>query len=141
MTRPAMPGDLQSVLDIAAAGFTLDRFGPAWLVRRVSLSGVSLMVDDAGAGLVRGFILASLYDTGFRVDYIAVGPEYRRQGVGRRLLAAVRGPASAWVRSENAASRGLFAAAGWELAVPPRTRKGDWCYFALPGSARRRRPG
>lgn len=137
--RAARPADLLAVLGICHDAFA-GADGPiraSWLVRRLADPGTRLLVDDAGAGLVRGFLLEVRYAAGARVRLVAVGDAYRRQGVGRRLLACVRGPASAWVRSENRASRAMFAAAGWAEAVAPRRRKGDWAYFVLD----RPRPG
>jgi GNAT superfamily N-acetyltransferase len=129
--RPARPADILPVLQIAQDAFQGQDgpIGASWLCRRLADPGTRLVVDDAGVGLVRGFILLVRYAAGTRVRLVAVGQNYRRQGVGGRLLSVVRGPASAWVRSENAASRGLFSGAGWEEAIAPRRRKGDWAYY------------
>ncbi len=132
--RAAQPCDLRAVLDIAKAGFgPQDRFGPGWLVDTLAEPGTRLLVESPGAGVVRGFLLVQRYPTGAVVRYVAVGPVYRQQGVGRRLLARVRGPATAWVRSANLASQGLFRSAGWRTAIAPRRRRGDWAFFVQGG--------
>lgn len=129
MIRRAGIHDLKSALSICRECFDADRFGPARLLDWLA-AGAVLTVDDAGAGLLRGFVLAERRPAGRWLRYIAVARAFRRRGVGSALLASVRGPAFAWVRAENAASRGMFGAAGWTLAHDPRTRRaGDWCYF------------
>ncbi len=128
--RAAKPCDLAAVLAVARDGFrSPDLFGPRWLVDTLARPGTSLLVESPGAGVVRGFLLTERYPTGTVVRYVAVGQCYRCQGVGRRLLARVNGPGSAWVRSENAASRALFASAGWRPEIAPRKRRGEWFYF------------
>lgn len=132
MIRVAVPGDLAAVLSIASAGFSaVDRIGPAWLVRMLARPGTVLFVDKLGPDCVRGFVLVEAFQGGQLVRLIAVSPSHRRQGVGRGLLAklSARVEAGAWVRVENAASRGMFDAAGWTGATRPSRRKGEWVYF------------
>lgn len=105
--------------------------GAAWWVRILARPGTSLLVDSPGVDCVRGFVLVESYPTGRVCRLIATDPTYRRQGVGRRLLATIDAPASAWVRAENTGSRGLFAASGWRQVIDPpaRRRAGSWVYF------------
>jgi GNAT superfamily N-acetyltransferase len=129
--RNARPSDLADVLSICKVSFArADRFGPRWLVNALA-DGATLRIDDGGASLVRGFALIQQRPAGVNwLRYVAVAADSRRRGVGRRLLAAVRGPAYAWVRCENAASRAMFAAAGWEAGiVPDGRRRGEWVRF------------
>jgi ribosomal protein S18 acetylase RimI-like enzyme len=128
--RAAKPCDLAAVLAVAREGFTgPELFGPRWLCDTLANPGTAMLVESPGANVVRGFLLTERYLTGTVVRYIAVGACYRKQGVGRRLLARVNGPASAWVRAENIASRSLFTASGWRSEIAPRQRRGEWCYF------------
>ena len=133
MIRPAQVCDLDDVLRISRAGFLAreDRFGAGWLVSVLALPGTRLWVESPGVGVIRGYLLTESYQTGTLARLVAVDPDYQRQGVGRRLLAMVAAPGSAWVRTENVASRGLFTAAGWEMAndPPKRRRAGSWVYF------------
>jgi ribosomal protein S18 acetylase RimI-like enzyme len=134
--RASKPVDLLAVLEIASEGFapgTKVR-SVKWLVNYLSRPGVQLKVDDAGAGLLRGFLLTETRSTGTTVEVIAVGEQFRKQGVGKRLLATVRPEAAAWVRSENTASQGLFLRNGWAVSIPPKKKRGCWVYFKLSKS-------
>lgn len=136
--RRATPGDLAAVLRIADGGFFGDDpFEAKWLIDKLAEPGTVLQVDDAGVGCVRGFLLTQKYAAGTVIRIIAVDPQFRRQGVGTGMLARVKGKAGAWVRVENAASRGMFERAGWVQSVPlwreafkPADHSGDWVYFA-----------
>jgi ribosomal protein S18 acetylase RimI-like enzyme len=132
--RPALPGDLDAVLRIGATSFAhdADRFGATWLVRRLARPGTELFVDSPGAGIVRGFLLVERYATGTVVKLVATDPQFRQQGVARRLLATVRGPAATWIRTENAPSRATFEAGGWVQTAPPKARSGEWTFYTLP---------
>ena len=138
--RRAVPSDLSAVLRIGAGGFVGDDpFDAQWLVDKLAEPGTQLVVDDAGANLIRGFLVIQRYTSGTVVRLIAVDPQFRRQGVGKRLLARVKGPAGAAVREENAPSRAMFEKAGWEQTVkewveeskPSEAHSGNWVYYAL----------
>jgi ribosomal protein S18 acetylase RimI-like enzyme len=129
MIRDAVPSDLAAVLAIGAAGFApTDRPGPGWLVKKLAQPGRRLLVDTIGPGVIRGFLLTESHPTGTVARIVAVAPEFRRQGIGRGLLATIDGPGLAWVRTRNTASQALFTAAGWTLATPPRPRRA-WLHF------------
>lgn len=134
--RAAKPCDLAGVLAIAAEGFEAadDRLTPGWLVRTLARPGTALRVDSPGAGIVRGFLLAERYPTGVLARIVAVGAAFRRQGVGRRLLETIRGPASAWVRWENTPSQLLFESVGFVACNPPRKRRGEWLFMTRAAS-------
>lgn len=122
MIRLATPADLIMVLRICRQGFAGDdRFGALWFLKKVAEPGTVLQVDDAGLGAIRGFLLTQAIEQGTLVRMIGVERGYQRQGVGTGLLATVTGPAGAWVRDENVASRTLFTRAGFRTAVPEWT--------------------
>lgn len=84
-----------------------------------------------------GFVLARVAADEAEILTLAVAPAARRRGLGRRLteaaaeLAAAQGAASLFleVAEDNAAGRGLYAAAGF---VEAGRRPG---YYARPGTA------
>lgn len=135
--RTAVPGDLTAVMRIARQGFTGDdRFGTVWLIKKLAEPGTRLMVDDPGCGVIRGFLLTQTYDLGCIVRLIATEKGFRGQGVALGLAKTVTGPAGAWVRVENTASRKTFEKAGWTLAVEgwaeakrPEKHSGDWVFY------------
>lgn len=130
--RAAVPADLKAVVEIGRACFTEreDRFGAAWLLSYLAQPGTALLVEDAAITQVRGFLLTEHYGGTTVVRTVAVHPEARREGIGRLLLASVSAPAWTWIRTENAASRGLFEAMGWREVDPPRKRVA-WTYYRL----------
>ena len=137
MLRRADVADLTAIMRIARKGFTGDdRFGLVYLVKLLAMPGTECWVEDAGVGVVRGFILIQKFAAGTIVRLIATDPGCRKQGVGKTLLSVVKAPAGAWVRVENEASRTLFARDGWTVSVPtwaepkrPTKHTGDWVFF------------
>jgi len=130
--RRATAGDLAAVLRIAREAFDrVDRPNAAWLVRESAVPGTELLVDDAGAGLVRGFVMIRTWPAGSLVRLVATDPNYRRQGVGRGLLARAVAPCGAWVREANAASRAMFAASGFADEGTRVAKDGGWIYYHL----------
>lgn len=133
MIRAAIPADLAAVVRIAKVSFTgEDAFGPGWLLKSLEYSGVTLVVEDASAGVIRGFMMLGAHPLGTIVRLIAVDTEYRGQGVGKALLASVQSPAFAWVRDENTASLNLFKSMLWKETEPVSGRKRrNWRYLSL----------
>lgn len=133
MIRAAIPADLAAVVRIAKACFTgEDAFGPGWLLKLLEYPGTVVYVDDASAGVIRGFMVLMTHPLGTIVRLIAVDTEYRGQGVGKALLASVQSPAFAWVRDENTASLNLFKAMLWNETEPVSGRKRrNWRYLSL----------
>lgn len=138
MIRTAVPADLTAVMRIARQGFTGDdRFGTVWLVKLLAYPGTVLYVDDAGVGVIRGFMVVQSYAAGDIVRLIATDKGFRQQGVGRALLDVLpRKPVGAWIRSENTGSQALFAGAGftvgapkWTEAAKPERHTGDWIFY------------
>ncbi len=123
MIREAKPQDLREVIRICSASFNRkERFDAAWLVE-ILAEEATLYVDDAGIGVLRGFMILKKVTYGTCVRFIAVAPEFRKQGVGKGLLAIVDGPAYAWVREENKASQAMFESSGWFVSYTSATDK------------------
>lgn len=131
MIRPAIPADLASVIRISKASFTgEDAFGPGWFLKLLETPGTQLLVDDASAGVIRGYVVLCSHPLGTIVRLVATAPEFRGHGAGKALLAGTPSPAFTWVRTDNTASLNLFKSMGWGEAEPPRKRR-DWRYLSL----------
>lgn len=141
MIREAVPADLVSIMRIARQGFTGDdRFGTVWFIKKLAEPGTECWVEDAGVGVIRGFIVLQKYAAGTIVRLIGTDKGCRRSGVASALLHETvthkDAQAGAWVRVENTASRGTFERAGWKISVPtwaepkkPVTHTGDWVFY------------
>ena len=90
---------------------------------RSALNGYDHLTAELCGGEVRGFALLRCFDDAELIR-IAVSPEHRRRGIGRRLLSELieetgrRGIHDIFleVRSGNAAAIGLYRSAGFENA-------------------------
>lgn len=138
--RAAKPCDLEAVLRISREAFKEpeDRFGrqgASWWLHTLAQPGTRLRVETPGPGLIRGYLLLVRYLSGDLVRLIAVDKTYGGQGIGKRLLATITASTSAWVRANNAPSRGLFESAGWTLASAPTKirRRGSWVFYVNSG--------
>lgn len=131
MIRPAQVSDLAQVLSITKASAPWIDFTPGWLVKQLATPGMTLQVEDAGGGIVRGYMMTAQKEQGLFVELIATSPFHRGKGVGKALLAGVFAPAFTYIAQENTASRGLFESCGWRLTEPPR-KKSDYVYYHLP---------
>lgn len=139
MIRDAVPADLTAVMRIARQGFHGDdRFGVVWLIKVLAQPGTRMVVEDAGVGVIRGFLLTQTYAAGTMVRLIAVDPGARNQGIAKTLLSSLPDhQCGAWIRRENEASQRTFAAAGfkvatatWSEAKKPERHTGDWVFYA-----------
>ena len=118
--RAARVGDVPAVSRIERASFS-DPWTPASFAGLVSETGVLFNVADAG-GRVVGYTVVWTAADEAELANIAVDPDVRGQGVGRRLLdqamaaARARGAAVMFleVRESNAAARALYAQRGFE---------------------------
>ncbi|UOQ61345.1 ribosomal protein S18-alanine N-acetyltransferase [Leucobacter rhizosphaerae] len=132
--RPATLDDLDAVWEIEHAVFT----GEAWsrdLVRE-ELSAdhrcYLVLVDDAGA--VRGYGGLLAVGTEGDIQTIALTPETRGVGAGRRLMVALiaearsRGVREIFleVRADNPVAQGLYTSLGFvEIGIRPRYYQPD----------------
>lgn len=137
--------DIDKLMAVMEVGFD-PHYREAWTRRQVEDSlalptGYALLVDADGnfpppAAQAAGFVLARMVADEVELLLIAVRPEMRRQGVGRRLLelfiadAAAKGAARVFLemRSDNDAES-LYRAMGFE---PIGRRKGY--YRTLSGT-------
>ncbi|HEX6660575.1 MAG TPA: ribosomal protein S18-alanine N-acetyltransferase [Sphingomicrobium sp.] len=83
-------GDLDAVMEIMEAAFGA-QFGEAWTRSQCAgilpMAGVSLILADNGeTGSPVGFSLFRSVANESELLLLAVSPEHRRQGIGRRLL-------------------------------------------------------
>lgn len=117
------PGDA-AVLDNVAPEVFDNPIDPRWTAEFLADSRHHLAVALSG-GQVVGMASALHYvhpdkPPELWINEVGVAPTHHRQGIGRRLLAALfergreRGCRAAWVGTEedNEAARGLYAAAG-----------------------------
>lgn len=82
--------DLDAVMEIMEAAFG-NQYGEAWTRSQCAgilpMAGVSLMLaDDGGSGSAVGFSLFRSVANESELLLLAVAPDHRRRGVGRRLL-------------------------------------------------------
>lgn len=141
MIRKAVPADLVSIMRIARQGFVGDdRFGTVWFIKKLAEPGTECWVEDAGVGVIRGFIVLQEYPLGTIVRLIGTDKGCRRSGVASALIRETVSKdtlTGAWVRAENVASRGTFERAGWKISVtswaeskkPAAVHSGNWVFF------------
>jgi ribosomal-protein-alanine N-acetyltransferase len=119
LVRPARQEDLARVAAIESEVFT-DAWSEQMLRRALSRGDPFLVVEGREAGPV-GYALAVSAGGEGEILNIAIGPGYRRSGLGRRLLAALMnelrmgGVARVFleVRASNQAAIHLYQAAGF----------------------------
>ncbi|MGH1563564.1 ribosomal protein S18-alanine N-acetyltransferase [Mumia sp. DW29H23] len=120
MIRPGSPGDVDALASLEDAAFGADAWSPTQVAGELDgpTRHVVVAEDD---GVVVGY--ASLMVVGDTADVarIAVVPQQRRTGVGRRLLSALLGESERRgaervlleVASDNVAAIGLYEAGGF----------------------------
>ena len=81
--------DLDAVTEVMSDAFD-ERFGEAWTRSQCAgilpMPGVQLVLARDGAGGLAGFSLFRTIADEAELLLLAVAPDYRRQGIGRRLL-------------------------------------------------------
>jgi ribosomal protein S18 acetylase RimI-like enzyme len=127
--RPIGPQDCAAVREVwEAAGLSTRPTGrdaePEFLGQLAHFPTTYLLAEHEGR--VIGVILGTHDQRRGWINRLAVRPEYRRRGVGRRLIEACEqalfvqgiGIIAALVEEENAASAKFFADAGYVTDVP-----------------------
>lgn len=123
--RAMLPADLEQVLALAA-GLKEAPHWPrtTWLAAldpRCSPRRVALVGAEPQTGVVTGFLVASLLPPQAELEAIAVAGAAQRQGVGRRLFAALTAElklaevGEVWleVRASNHAALGFYRSLGF----------------------------
>ncbi len=143
MLRPATPDDLDIILELERETFPETAFSRATFLYYIDSdsSSVRVLEDD---GILAGYVVYSVRQqaAAVYVDSIAVRPDYRRQGLGRRMMAEVREAAAArnaqfvqlHVRESNCCAIHFYRALGFERAgrAPYYYRDGeDACIMRL----------
>jgi [ribosomal protein S18]-alanine N-acetyltransferase len=126
--RPATAADLSAIQTIERASFG-DPWSRAAFAQALEASEVALVVAEADAGLVVGFVVVRAAADEAEILNVAVAPTARRGGVGRALVrhalahAAAAGAFSVFleVRPSNAAALTLYRSHGFvEVGRRPR---------------------
>jgi ribosomal protein S18 acetylase RimI-like enzyme/predicted double-glycine peptidase len=121
--RSAEPDDLESLVALEEAAFVQDRISRRQLRHLLTRANARVLLAEAPTGEVLGdaVILFSRATATARLYSVAVHPDARGQGVGRRLLEEAETVSwereRAWIRAEirkdNVASIGLFESQGY----------------------------
>ena len=120
--RPATRADLPALAVLERGAFS-DPWTEAQLREALGWPGAVALVAENAAGLT-GYVLGRVVVDQAEILSLATAVAYRRQGVGRSLLAAAmaamieRGAGSAWleVRVSNHPARAMYQAAGFVAA-------------------------
>ena len=112
LIRPGQPGDLPEIAAIQATSPQAANWPPE------SYLQYGLSVADAD-GRVAGFLAWRTVAEGeFEILNVAVGPAFRRRGVGRALVESLQERLSGVVyqelRASNDAARGLYKSLGFQ---------------------------
>lgn len=128
--RRANPDDTATILAVQRTSPEAALWEAADYVRALrEAPTVCLLAEDLAAGRVIGFLLGRMAADELEILNLAVRPEYRRRGVGRRVVARALEFAQAqaasrcWleVRSANHPARAFYRAVGFaENGCRPR---------------------
>lgn len=120
--RDATRKDIESILAVQRASPEAGAWPPSDYARALGDAGViCLLADDSRGERVVGFLVARAVADEMEILNLAVGMDYRRRGIGRRLLgealarAHARGARKCWleVRASNQAARDFYRALGF----------------------------
>jgi ribosomal-protein-alanine N-acetyltransferase len=127
--RPMRPADVKRVHEIDVLSFNMPWPERSYHFEVSENSHAVPWVAETGAGEVIGMIVTWVIIDEAHIATIAIHPEHRRAGIGRRLLA--RGLLAAWergartafleVRKSNAAAQAMYQQFGFAVSgVRPR---------------------
>jgi ribosomal-protein-alanine N-acetyltransferase len=120
--RAATPGDLEAILSLQQAAPGAAAWQPAdYASAFADAAGLRLLAEDSVSGRAAGFLVGRLAADEAEILNLAVAPEYRRRGIGRRLVAETlavarqRGARQCWleVRAANRTARDFYRALGF----------------------------
>jgi ribosomal-protein-alanine N-acetyltransferase len=120
--RPLGYSDLPQVIAIERRSFPTPWSLSMFVLELSKPSGICLATVDAGSRSVRGYLICSRYDAVWHLMNVAVDPDARRRGIGRRLLeemiarAGSEQPFTLEVRTSNAAAIALYERFGFRSA-------------------------
>lgn len=132
--RAAAAGDLDAVWAIESAVFGTDAWSREMMREELTADHRRYLVLVDGTGVVRGYAGLLVVGVEGDVQTIAVAPELRGSGQGRRLMDALLDEAERSgarevfleVRADNPIARGLYESLGFEqLGVRPRYYQPD----------------
>lgn len=86
--RPFEKNDLIELLRIEKLAFALKPRSSSWFKKRARLYRESFLVAEV-EGKVVGYALGRVVKRKGKISRIAVDPQYRREGVGRQLVASL----------------------------------------------------
>lgn len=118
MIREASPADLDVILALQAVCFPEDPWTRGMLAEELTRAG-GIFLAEGTEGAPTGWAIGWNILGELHVLQLAVRPDLRRGGAGRRLLHALeeraRGAEAAWleVRVDNVAAIGLYGALGY----------------------------
>lgn len=130
--RPASPADLAGLVSLERVAFS-DPWSEAQLAEALASPQCLALVIDTGGSLA-GYLIGRVVLDEAEILTLAVHPDHRRHGLGRRLLLAAmawmseRGVRSVWleVRVSNIGAQALYTGAGF---TPSGVRRG---YYRRP---------
>ena len=120
--RPATPDDLEAILALQQTAPGAASWQPADYANAFAdAAGLCLLAEDPVRARAAGFLVGRLAADEAEILNLAVAPGYRRQGIGRRLVAEAlavarqRGAGKCWleVRAANRAARDFYRALGF----------------------------
>jgi len=86
--RPATPDDLEAILALQQTAPGAASWQPADYANAFAdAAGLCLLAEDSVRARVAGFLVGRLAADEAEILNLAVAPGYRRQGIGRRLVA------------------------------------------------------
>lgn len=120
--RPGRPQDLEGILALEA-GFSSDRMSARTVRYFLSAASARVLIADRGGQVAGALILLLRRGSGWaRIYSVAVDPQWRSLGLGRRLIDAAESQAqregrhgmSLEVRIDNAGARSLYQRLGYQ---------------------------
>ncbi len=122
--RPLAQADVDRLVEIAAGLEQVPRWRRSVYASLLDDGGrerIALVAEDAGSGLVAGFVVARLILPEAELESIAVAAEFQRRGVARELFSALTEGLERRevkeilleVRAGNGAALGLYRSLGF----------------------------